>query len=107
LRAYQSGPRRTETEFFIDGQNAKDFQNIYTRFTRSRVDYQDLVYEKKKLIMETAMSGEVNTLSDYLDRISETDRHSKRFYPQQSEDGDHGDHRLFRLVCLGTGHGNR
>jgi (1->4)-alpha-D-glucan 1-alpha-D-glucosylmutase len=64
---------------FIHLENAKAFDRIYTRFVGSKVDYQDLLYEKKKLIMLTAMSSEINTLGHYLDRISEKDRHSRDF----------------------------
>ena len=31
---------------FIDIENAKAFDRIYTRFINSKVDYQDLLYEK-------------------------------------------------------------
>jgi len=64
---------------FIETENAKAFDRIYARFIGSKVDYQDLLYEKKKLIMLTAMSSETNTLGNYLNRISEKDRHTRDF----------------------------
>jgi (1->4)-alpha-D-glucan 1-alpha-D-glucosylmutase len=64
---------------FIDTENAKKFDEIYSRFVGSKVNYQDLVYEKKKLIMVTTMSSEVNALGHFLDRISEKDRHTRDF----------------------------
>ncbi len=64
---------------FIETENAKAFDRIYARFIGSKVDYQDLFYEKKKLIMLTAMSSETNTLGNYLNRISEKDRHTRDF----------------------------
>jgi (1->4)-alpha-D-glucan 1-alpha-D-glucosylmutase len=64
---------------FIDTEKAKAFDRIYTRFIGSKMDYQDLLYEKKKLIMLTAMSSETNTLGHYLNRISEKDRHTRDF----------------------------
>ena len=64
---------------FIATENAKAFDRIYTRFIGSKTDYQDLFYEKKKLIMLTAMSSETNTLGHDLDRISEKDRHTRDF----------------------------
>jgi (1->4)-alpha-D-glucan 1-alpha-D-glucosylmutase len=60
-------------------ENAKVFDTIYSRFIRSKVNYQDLIYEKKKLIMEASMSGEVNSLGHYLNRISEKNRHTRDF----------------------------
>jgi (1->4)-alpha-D-glucan 1-alpha-D-glucosylmutase len=64
---------------FIATENAKAFDRIYTRFIGSKIDYQDLFYQKKKLIMLTAMSSETNTLGHDLDRISEKDRHTRDF----------------------------
>ena len=64
---------------FIDMENAKVFDTIYSRFIRSKVNYQDLIYEKKKLIMEASMSGELNSLGHYLNRISEKNRHTRDF----------------------------
>ena len=53
---------------------------IYTADSSgSKVNYPDLLYEKKKLIMLTTMSSEVNTLGHFLDRISEKDRHTRDF----------------------------
>lgn len=60
-------------------ENAKAFDEIYTRFTRSNVDYQDLIYEKKKLIMQTSMPSEINMLGHYLNRISEKNRNTRDF----------------------------
>ncbi len=64
---------------FVVTENAKTFDRIYTRFINSKVDYQTLFYEKKKLIMLTAMSSETNTLGHDLNRISEKNRHTRDF----------------------------
>jgi len=64
---------------FIETENAKAFDRIYTRLIDSKMDYQDLLYEMKKLIMLTDMSSETNTLGNYLNRISEKDRHFRDF----------------------------
>ena len=63
----------------IDAGNAKACDDIYRRFVRSSVNYQDLIYEKKKLIMQTSMASEINTLGHYLDRLSEKNRHTRDF----------------------------
>ncbi|MEW6375838.1 MAG: malto-oligosyltrehalose synthase, partial [Thermodesulfobacteriota bacterium] len=63
----------------IDMEHAKAFDDIYSRFIKSKVDYQDLVYEKKKLIMLTSMPSEINTLGNYLNLISEKNRHTRDF----------------------------
>ncbi|MEW6410019.1 MAG: malto-oligosyltrehalose synthase [Nitrospirota bacterium] len=64
---------------FVEIANAKAFDEIYTRFVRSKINYQDTVYEKKKLIMQVAMASEINTLGHYLNRISEKNRHTRDF----------------------------
>ncbi len=64
---------------FVDGANGRTFDKIYERFIGSRMRYQDLVYEKKRLIMLTAMSGEINMLAHHLSRISEKNRHTRDF----------------------------
>jgi (1->4)-alpha-D-glucan 1-alpha-D-glucosylmutase len=64
---------------FVNTENSRDFDTVYSRFAGMKVNYQDLVYEKKKLIMIALMSGEVNTLGHYLNRVSETNRHTRDF----------------------------
>jgi (1->4)-alpha-D-glucan 1-alpha-D-glucosylmutase len=64
---------------FVETKNARAFDEIYGRFTRTKMNLQDVMYEKKKLIMQVAMSSEVNTLGHYLNRLSEKDRHTRDF----------------------------
>lgn len=64
---------------FIDTSNAKAFDEIYGRFLHAKVNFHDILYEKKKLIMQASMSSEINTLGHYLDVISEKDRHTRDF----------------------------
>ena len=64
---------------FVETSNAKAFDDIYTKFVKSKVDFQEIVYKKKKLIMKVAMSSEINTLGHYLNRISEKNRHTRDF----------------------------
>ncbi|MDP2968232.1 MAG: malto-oligosyltrehalose synthase [Deltaproteobacteria bacterium] len=64
---------------FIDMAKDIAFNEIYRRFLRFKVDYPELVYEKKRLIMQTSMPSEINMLGHYLNRISEKDRHTRDF----------------------------
>jgi (1->4)-alpha-D-glucan 1-alpha-D-glucosylmutase len=64
---------------FIDMLKARDFEEIFARFIRKKVNYQDLVYDKKKLIMQTSMTSEINTLGHFLNHLSEKDRHTRDF----------------------------
>jgi (1->4)-alpha-D-glucan 1-alpha-D-glucosylmutase len=64
---------------FIDLKADKAFDDIYARFVKAKVDYEDLIYEKKKLIMETSMPSEINMLGRFLNRLSEKNRHTRDF----------------------------
>lgn len=64
---------------FVDTANGKLFETIYTRFMQHRVDFHDAQYQKKKLVMQVALSSEINTLGHYLNRISEQNRHTRDF----------------------------
>jgi (1->4)-alpha-D-glucan 1-alpha-D-glucosylmutase len=64
---------------FVRTENAKALDDIYERFTKSRMNFADLVYEKKRLITGVSMSSEINTLGHYLNRLSEMNRHTRDF----------------------------
>jgi (1->4)-alpha-D-glucan 1-alpha-D-glucosylmutase len=64
---------------FIDLKHEKVFDETYARFIKEKIDYQDLIYEKKRLIMQTSMPSEINMLGHYLNRISEKNRHTRDF----------------------------
>ena len=64
---------------FVDKANGQVFDEIYEGFVRSRMNYQNLVYEKKRLIMIASMAGEINTLAHHLNRLSEKNRHTRDF----------------------------
>lgn len=64
---------------FVDTGNAKALEAIYVRFTRLKLNFSEVVYERKKLIMQVAMSGEINTLGFNLNAISEVNRHTRDF----------------------------
>jgi len=64
---------------FVKTANSGVFSGIYRRFTGSKTNYRDLVYEKKKLIMLTSMSGEINRLARHLNEVSGKNRHTRDF----------------------------
>lgn len=64
---------------FVDSKNSGAFDGIYNGFTRSKKAFGSIAYEKKKQILQVALSGEVNTLAHYLNRISEKNRHTRDF----------------------------
>lgn len=64
---------------FIDRRNVRFFSNLYRRFIGGPLDVDNMIYEAKKLIMETALSSEVTVLSHMLEEIASTDRHARDF----------------------------
>jgi (1->4)-alpha-D-glucan 1-alpha-D-glucosylmutase len=64
---------------FVDVTSAKAVDGIYTKFIREKPSFQNIMYEKKKLIMQVAMASEVHVLAHYLNDISEKNRHTRDF----------------------------
>ena len=64
---------------FVDTEKAKSFDRIYRRFVGAAADFSEVVYEKKKLVMQVSLSGEVNMLAHQLNSISEQDRLTRDF----------------------------
>ena len=55
--------------------NQKAFNRIYGSFTGLDADYEELVYEKKKLIVERYMMGDINNLAHLLKNIASRHRY--------------------------------
>ncbi|MCU1285478.1 MAG: maltooligosyl trehalose synthase [Acidobacteriales bacterium] len=64
---------------FIQQANERAFTNTYARFIGGLPDFESILYGSKKLIMNTALSSEVNVLAHMLDEISSSDRHARDF----------------------------
>jgi (1->4)-alpha-D-glucan 1-alpha-D-glucosylmutase len=64
---------------FVARDNAEKLQKIYARFIHGEIDFRELVYQKKKLILYTAMASEMNLLARQLNRISEGNRWTRDF----------------------------
>src|SRR6266508_3084197 len=64
---------------FVDTPHAGAMERTYTRLLSQRPSFAEIVYRSKRLIMETSMAAELNTLGHRLDRISEKHRSSRDF----------------------------
>jgi (1->4)-alpha-D-glucan 1-alpha-D-glucosylmutase len=64
---------------FVDGAQERALDRVYTRFVGHRVDYEELLYQSKLLIMRTSLASELNVLADGLDRLSEADWRTRDF----------------------------
>src|SRR5580693_6952097 len=64
---------------FVDRSKEKSFQQLYERFAGRMDKFDDLVCHTKRLILQVAISSELNVLSRKLDRISEQHRWYRDF----------------------------
>jgi (1->4)-alpha-D-glucan 1-alpha-D-glucosylmutase len=64
---------------FVDHSKEKAFRQLYGRFTGQSRNFDDLVCTSKRLILQVAMSSELNVLARKLDRISEHHRWYRDF----------------------------
>ena len=64
---------------FIDASAEKRMTRIYDSFTGSRSNFDELVYEAKRLIIFWSLQGELNVLANLLSRIAAASRHTCDF----------------------------
>ncbi|HEY9767907.1 MAG TPA: malto-oligosyltrehalose synthase [Coleofasciculaceae cyanobacterium] len=64
---------------FCYPENKQQFSNIYTNFTGLKATYKDLVYEKKGLILEKNLAGDLENLAQILKKISSHTREGSDF----------------------------
>ncbi|MFC4426049.1 malto-oligosyltrehalose synthase [Deinococcus navajonensis] len=64
---------------FVDGAAEDDLSAIYRRFTGDRDSYGDHLYRGKHLIQRSSLPGEVNVLTEHLERLSEADLRARDF----------------------------
>jgi (1->4)-alpha-D-glucan 1-alpha-D-glucosylmutase len=60
---------------YCESAHEKEFNRLYSSFVQYKPSYADLLYEKKKLIIDKDMSGDVDNLAHLLKRISANDRY--------------------------------
>ena len=64
---------------FVDPRAEREVTATYQRFTGMKLDYDEVLYRSKKLIMRTSLSSEVNVLAQQLERLSEGNRRARDF----------------------------
>jgi (1->4)-alpha-D-glucan 1-alpha-D-glucosylmutase len=64
---------------FIDPAAEETLDRMYARFIRRHVDFDQLLADRKRLIMRFALSSELNVLANYLNRLSEGDWYARDF----------------------------
>lgn len=64
---------------FVDPAGRKPFDELYSRFIGEKINFANMVYDCKRLIMRVGLASEVAVLASELDRIAEQDRHSRDY----------------------------
>ncbi len=64
---------------FVDAASEKKMTRIYADFIGERIDFDELVYQSKKLIMRSALASELNVLANRLARIASASRYTCDF----------------------------
>ncbi len=64
---------------FVDPANGRRMRRVYAKLTGRTQSFDDLLYESKRLIMDTSMASELTVLAHMLDRIGESNRRSRDF----------------------------
>jgi (1->4)-alpha-D-glucan 1-alpha-D-glucosylmutase len=68
---------------FVDQAGYRDLASLYARLTGFKGSFADLVYDKKKLMIETLFGGEVESLGHELNMLAEQDRHAQDLFHQE------------------------
>jgi (1->4)-alpha-D-glucan 1-alpha-D-glucosylmutase len=64
---------------FVQPAHARRMRRVYAKLTGRTQTFDDLLYECKRLIMDTAMASELTVLAHTIDRIGESNRRSRDF----------------------------
>ena len=64
---------------FVDDRNERALNDVYERFVRLKVPYDEITYRGKQLVLRVSMAGELNVLGHRLNLFSERNRHYRDF----------------------------
>jgi (1->4)-alpha-D-glucan 1-alpha-D-glucosylmutase len=64
---------------FVDQSNEAAFTRLYHEWTGDDTPYAELVYQKKRLILDASLSSELHMLTHQLDRLAQKGRRSRDF----------------------------
>lgn len=64
---------------FVDGTKVRELDSVYNKVIGRKLDFDEMVYDAKRLILKVSMSSELHVLGHQLDRISEGNRWTRDF----------------------------
>ena len=71
---------------FVDASQQRRLRRTYAKLTGHADPFEDVLYDAKRLIMNTAMASELSVLAHMLDRIGEGNRKSRDFTLESMRD---------------------
>lgn len=63
--------------FFIDPKGARQIEKIYSRFIGKEIAYDDLLYQKKKLVMSILLGVEIRAAGQQFQMLARSDRYAR------------------------------
>jgi (1->4)-alpha-D-glucan 1-alpha-D-glucosylmutase len=67
----------------VDERQAKRLEEIYSKWIGLTVEFEDLLYDKKKLVMRTLLGVEMRALSRVLAELARDDRYARELHPAE------------------------
>jgi (1->4)-alpha-D-glucan 1-alpha-D-glucosylmutase len=64
-------------QLFVHPDGARAIEQIYLRFLKRQLAYEDVLYQKKKLVMSTLLSAEMRYLGRQLGVLAQSDRYAR------------------------------
>jgi (1->4)-alpha-D-glucan 1-alpha-D-glucosylmutase len=65
----------------VDAQQAGAIEQVYARWTRAQLNFEDVLYEKKKLVMRSLLAVEMRSLGRQLTQLARDDRYAHELVP--------------------------
>ena len=86
-----SGTTGYDTAFLLNGifvrhQSERHFNRIYNRFIGLSLNFEELLYDRKKIVTYRMLSSELSVLTNLLSSIAQTNRHTRDFTYQALRD---------------------
>src|SRR6201987_237423 len=67
----------------VDERQAKRLEEIYSKWIGLTLEFEDLLYDKKKLVMRTLLGVEMRALSRVLAELARDDRYARELHPAE------------------------
>jgi (1->4)-alpha-D-glucan 1-alpha-D-glucosylmutase len=74
-------------DLYVDGRSGERFQMIYADLAGDDTPFDEWVYRKKCLVLDTSLSSELNVLAHRLDPLAQANRHSRDFTLKELREG--------------------